>query len=104
VDLLHLEGRDLRSAPIEDRRDHLAGLLAGADPCLQFSEAVEGDGPAVFAQPDAMNLEGIVSKRKGSTHKSGGSSAWQKTKTYTTALLARWVTTARFTPAQPSST
>jgi ATP-dependent DNA ligase len=63
-------------------------LLDGADRCLQFSEAIEDDGPAVFARADAMGLEGIVSKRKGSTYRSGGSAAWQKTKTYTTGMFA----------------
>ena len=50
-DLIHLNGRDVRSDGLEDRRSNLAELLAGADQCLQFSEAAEGDGAAVFARP-----------------------------------------------------
>jgi ATP-dependent DNA ligase len=83
-DLLHLDGRDLRSEPIEERRARLQALLR-PDPLsgIQFSEAITGDGQAIFAEAEKMGLEGIVSKRLGSRYKSGAARDWLKTKAMT---------------------
>jgi len=80
-DLLHLEGKDLRRQPLEERREKLRGLIA-PDPlsAIQFSEAIAGDGVTVFAAAERMGLEGIISKRLGSRYKSGTSRDWLKTK------------------------
>lgn len=84
-DLLHLDGRDIRSEPLEDRRARLLDLIGCHDPhCrIQFSEGVEGSGADFFRAVDAMELEGMVSKRKGSRYRSGRTSAWVKVKTFT---------------------
>ena len=83
-DLLHLDGEDLRSRPIESRRAMLSDLQQSAPaPCLAFSEELGADGPRIFAAIDAMGLEGIVSKRSGSRYKSGDTDLWLKTKTFT---------------------
>jgi len=83
-DLLHLDGEDLRSRPIERRRALLADLLQSAPAsCLAFSQELEADGPEAFAAIDAMGLEGIVSKKRGSRYKSGEADTWLKTKTFT---------------------
>lgn len=79
-DLLEREGEDLRRLPIEQRRVLLAELLQPAPPNIVLSEAIEGDGPAVFAHACALGLEGIVSKRLGSRYKSGVSHDWRKIK------------------------
>ncbi len=83
-DLLHLDGEDIRGRPIESRRAMLADLLesAPAHP-IAFSAELEADGPAAFAAIDAMGLEGIVSKKRGSRYKSGEADTWLKTKTFT---------------------
>lgn len=83
-DLLHLNGRDLRSQPVEHRRDLLAQLLGPHDPHqpFQFSEHVVGGGAEFFDAVDKMGLEGIVSKRLGSRYRSGPTKAWVKTKTF----------------------
>src|SRR5207245_1771015 len=52
-------------------------------PCglgIPFNEHIEGDGPTVFAHACKMGLEGIVSKRKDSTYRSGHSLDWVKMK------------------------
>jgi ATP-dependent DNA ligase len=41
---------------------------------------IEGDGPTVFAHACKMGLEGIVSKRKDSSYRSGRSPDWLKMK------------------------
>lgn len=83
-DLLHLDGEDVRSRPIENRRASLADLLrrAPVHP-LAFSDELNVDGPEAYAAIDAMGLEGIVSKKRGSRYKSGDTDLWLKTKTFT---------------------
>lgn len=83
-DILDLAGRDLRREPLSDRRQRLRDLIGGHDPnsCLQFSESV-ADGPALFAAANAMELEGIVSKRTRSCYRSGPSRDWLKIKCWT---------------------
>ena len=44
-----------------------------------FSEALAEEGAVVFAKACELGLEGIVSKRAGSFHKSGKSRNWLKT-------------------------
>ena len=41
---------------------------------------IEADGPTLFAHACKMGLEGIVSKRKTSTYRSGRSPDWLKSK------------------------
>lgn len=82
-DLLHLDGEDIRSRPIESRRALLADLLRSAPAhCLAFSAELDADGPEAFAAIDAMDIEGIVSKKRGSRYKSGDADTWLKTKTF----------------------
>ena len=40
---------------------------------IQFSEAIAGDGKAIFADAERIGLKDIVSKRLGSRYKSGAS-------------------------------
>lgn len=87
-DLLHLDGEDLRNRPIEARRASLEELLASApSPHLQFSEAIELEGVDVFKSAEQLGCEGIVSKRKGSLYSARRSTAWLKTKAYTTGTF-----------------
>ena len=58
----------------------LASIVAKTSPGIRFNEHIEGDGPTVFAHACKMGLEGIVSKRKGSTYHSGRSPDWLKMK------------------------
>ena len=47
-DLLSPGGDDLKPAPLKERRDALARLVAGVD-AIRFSEALTGEGATVFA-------------------------------------------------------
>jgi bifunctional non-homologous end joining protein LigD len=47
---------------------------------IQISEALTGDGAAIFRHVCGLGLEGIVSKRIGSRYVSGRTRAWLKTK------------------------
>ncbi len=78
-DLLHLDGQDMREIPCIDRRARLEGLVAG-NAAIRFSEHVEGNGEAFYAHACQLGLEGIVSKRPGSSYRSGRTDSWVKTK------------------------
>jgi bifunctional non-homologous end joining protein LigD len=77
---LELNGDDMRSEPFETRKAMLASLLKRAASGLGLNEHIETDGPTVFAHACKMGLEGIVSKRKTSTYRSGRSPDWLKSK------------------------
>jgi bifunctional non-homologous end joining protein LigD len=79
-DLIELNGDDLRREPLEVRKATLASVVAKAAPGVRLNEHIEADGPTVFLHVCKMNLEGIVSKRKGSRYTSGRSSDWLKSK------------------------
>jgi len=63
-DLLELDGRDLRAAPLHDRRAALEDLLAQVVPrgAVQLSPVVEGDPAEAFRQVTEAGGEGLVSK------------------------------------------
>jgi bifunctional non-homologous end joining protein LigD len=88
-DLIELNGDDLRRDPLEVRKATLASVLAKAAPGMRFNEHIEGDGPTVFAHACKLGLEGIVSKRKGSTYRSGRSPDWLKMKNPSAAAATR---------------
>src|SRR6478735_6995940 len=77
-------GSTVRPEPLEGRRKRLAKLLSRSNKALrdgiQLSEAITGDGAAVFRHACWMDLEGIVSKRIGSRYVSSRTRAWLKTK------------------------
>ncbi|SJM34517.1 ATP dependent DNA ligase [Mesorhizobium delmotii] len=81
-DLLHLNGHDLRDMALEDRREILAGLI-GSDSRIQFSETMPGEANAIYHLIDAAGLEGMVSKRRDSKYRSGPTTNWLKTKSFT---------------------
>ena len=83
-DIMEADGQDVRPEPLEERRKRLAKLLSRSNKALrdgiQLSEAITGDGAAIFRHACWMDLEGIVSKRIGSRYVSGRTRAWLKTK------------------------
>jgi bifunctional non-homologous end joining protein LigD len=88
-DLIELNGNDLRRDPIERRKAALAKLLSRAAPRIQFNEHLEEDGALVFEHACKLGLEGIVSKRKGSSYSSGKSPHWLKSKNPESAAVRR---------------
>jgi bifunctional non-homologous end joining protein LigD len=88
-DLIELNGDDLRREPLEVRKATLASVLAKAAAGLRLNEHIEADGPTVFAHACKMGLEGIMSKRKASSYRSGRSSDWLKSKNPACAAVRR---------------
>ncbi|CAN5196419.1 DNA ligase D [soil metagenome] len=82
-DLLALDGKDLRSLPLTERRQQLETLLGSRKSTIQFSEAVEERGKSFFEAAAAKGLEGIVAKKASSIYKDGHrGSEWLKIKTH----------------------
>jgi bifunctional non-homologous end joining protein LigD len=83
-DLLHLDGRDLRNAPLDERLGLLRGLLSDRDPAfaLHYSEEFEGSSSDLFAAVERHGLEGIVSKRRNSRYRTGKCDTWLKVKCF----------------------
>ena len=80
-DLIELNGDDLRRDPLVVRKATLASVLAKARVGIRYNDHLEfDDGEAVFHHACRMGLEGIVSKRKDSTYRSGRSPDWLKMK------------------------
>jgi len=78
-DLVHLNGKDLRNAPLLDRRAELRKLVPSEHPFL-FSEEFAGEAAAFFQACADHQLEGIVSKLASSKYRSERSKTWLKTK------------------------
>jgi DNA primase len=76
-DLLYLDGFDLRSVPLIERKRLLAHLL-DALPMrrIRLAGHVEADGPAVFERARAMDIAGIVSKKRESAYRGGKQGTW----------------------------
>lgn len=81
-DLLHLDGQDLRSRTLLERRSRLEHLVRNAGPVIQFSQHVAGGGSGFYEAADQLGLEGMVSKRADSRYVSGRTESWLKTKCY----------------------
>ena len=75
-DLLELNGLDLRSLPIEERKAKLAALIAPLATGILLSEHIEDDGAIVFRHACRLGCEGIVSKRRDAPYRSGRVQTW----------------------------
>ena len=78
-DLPYLNGYDLRDAPLHARKALLAKLV-GEGALIRYSDHVQGNGAAFFAEACKHGLEGIVSKRADSRYQAVRGRDWQKIK------------------------
>ena len=89
-DLLHLNGKDLRTLPLLERKAMLKQLIRHKRSRLLYLDHVESEGVLLFNQIVAMDLEGMVCKRKDSPYKATDkpSPYWIKVKnaTYSQAV------------------
>ena len=76
-DLLKLEGEDLRSLPLLERKERLRDVVAGSN--VRYSAQLEGDPEAVVASIQNAGLEGVMAKRRNSKYlKNTRSPDWLK--------------------------
>jgi bifunctional non-homologous end joining protein LigD len=81
-DLLYLDGKDLTTRPLTERKERLEVLLKQSkqNSALHYSEHIVGQGAKMFAKACEMGLEGIVSKQAGAPYTAGRQKGWLKTK------------------------
>jgi bifunctional non-homologous end joining protein LigD len=79
-DLIELDGKDLRSVPIEQRKRALVDVVARERDAIVLNVHYDCDGATVFKHACKLGCEGIVSKRLGSLYRSGRSPHWIKVK------------------------
>jgi ATP-dependent DNA ligase len=71
-DLLWLNGEDLRTLPLVERKARLRRLLRRrANHLVAEALTIEGRGKALFAAVEEYDLEGIVAKREGDPYRRG---------------------------------
>lgn len=81
-DLLYLNGYDLRSLPLIERKDILENLLSKMDlEYIHYSSYMETHGIDLFKEAENRGLEGLIAKEKHSTYVSQRSVTWLKIKT-----------------------
>jgi DNA ligase D-like protein (predicted ligase) len=79
-DVLHVDGRDVTSEPLQKRRARLPAII-GHDATLRLSQDLPGSAADVMKAVRAVGLEGVIAKRKHSIYQPGERSAdWVKLK------------------------
>jgi bifunctional non-homologous end joining protein LigD len=78
-DLLYLDGYNLMSAPLAQRKALLASILAQSD-LIHYSDHYIGNGKALFEAAAQRQLEGIVAKHGSSQYVQKRSREWLKIK------------------------
>jgi bifunctional non-homologous end joining protein LigD len=81
-DLLHLDGENLRSRPLLERKERLKALLSGLpkNAPIVYSDHVVGHGDGVFRNACRLDLEGVISKRADAPYRSERTKSWLKIK------------------------
>ncbi len=80
-DLLHLEGRNPRNLPLQERKALLAEILPRTEGAtVRLSEHMEINGRLMFEQACQLHAEGIISKRADEPYQVGRRSGWLKSK------------------------
>jgi bifunctional non-homologous end joining protein LigD len=74
-DLLSLEGTDLRSRPLIERRAQRIKLLKKAPETIRFCEELQGSREELLRVAQQFQLEGLVAKRPQSTTRPAGAVA-----------------------------
>ena len=76
-DLLAVQGRDLRSLPLLERKALLRRILPSTGP-VRYSDHIAAAGEAMYDQATRMGLEGVVGKDAAAPYVSGRSARWIK--------------------------
>ena len=79
-DLLGVEGYDLRGLPLLERKRLLRDVLPSVGP-IRYADHIPERGDDMYAQVEAMGLEGIVGKKADSPYRAGRSRSWVKVRT-----------------------
>jgi bifunctional non-homologous end joining protein LigD len=78
-DLLHLDGRDMRTLPLIERKRALRKLVPNRSAFLVYVDHVEGEGEHLFKLVCERDLEGVVAKHSLSRYTvEDGNPGWVK--------------------------
>jgi bifunctional non-homologous end joining protein LigD len=80
-DLLYLEGYDLRSFTLLERKELLKKAISKS-PHIQYCPHIENKGNDFFKKASKEGYEGIIAKQKESPYREGRSREWLKIKTH----------------------
>ncbi len=98
-DLLYLNGRDLKSIPLIQRKEILRSILPENNPKIKFCDHIEKKGKQFFKKVSKNNFEGMIAKNIESRYVEGKRSrSWLKIKTH----LRQEVVICGFTPPKGS--
>jgi bifunctional non-homologous end joining protein LigD len=91
-DLLWLDGEDLRSRPLEERRELLESVMANTRPPLELAQRVRGEEKTALAEAKRRGWEGLLAKLRGSPYVGTRSADWLKLKVLGTdeLVIAGW--------------
>jgi bifunctional non-homologous end joining protein LigD len=78
-DCLYADGRDIRTEPLERRKELLEKLIV-PEHGVMFSKHVVGSGKQLYDFAAREHLEGIIGKARGSPYRSTRSREWVKVK------------------------
>src|SRR6201996_3717995 len=81
-DLLHLNGHNLRSQALTERKGILSEMLETLEDqsTVRYGQHIQAEGKPILDAACQMQAEGIVSKRADSAYVSGRSKSWLKIK------------------------
>ncbi|WP_027062088.1 DNA ligase D [Mesorhizobium loti] len=81
-DIMRLDGKDLRTEPLVERKQTLQELLGKQpdNPAVRFSDHFSEPGKIMLEHACRMGLEGVVSKRADAPYRSGRGPTWVKSK------------------------
>jgi len=79
-DLLALDGEDLTSRPLTERKEKLAALIGSGTAKIRYSDHIIGRGEQLFGTFCEAGLEGVISKRADAKYVGSRSGSWVKTK------------------------
>ncbi|MEL7624215.1 MAG: DNA ligase D [Clostridiales bacterium] len=79
-DLLALEGQDLRSMPLIERKAKLAALMENGPANLHYSRHIRGNGKESLAAACQTGMEGIIGKKTDSPYSGTRNGDWIKIK------------------------
>ena len=78
-DLLHLDGRDIASLPLIERKSQLQAIVADI-PGVQFNGHESGDGETIRKHACKLGFDGVVSKTIDAPYAPGNRGLWRKSK------------------------
>ena len=80
-DILQLNGHDLKSLPLTERKSKLQNLLKNPPGVIRYSASLGSDVERLLEQVRQLGLEGLIGKLEGSVYEPGRrSGSWIKLK------------------------